>query len=83
MLSTEDLNQIKTLMESVVEQKLRETLHKELQKELQKEIGPIKKSLRKIQKDLDTTIDYFDKGYLNHKKRIKTVESHLQIFNPL
>lgn len=46
---------------------------------VQEEISPLKKSLTKIEKKLDKTIDYFDNAHLSLKKRVIRVETHLGI----
>jgi hypothetical protein len=38
-----------------------------------------KKDLKRIEKKLDTTIRFFDTTSVNHEKRIKRVEKHLDL----
>ena len=44
-----------------------------------RELDPIRKDIKKIQKDLNTIISYFDNQYLNHEKRITRLEEHLEL----
>ena len=44
---------------------------------LKKELRPIKADLRKIRKDINTVIDFFDREYLNLQKRVARTEEHL------
>ncbi len=50
-----------------------------VQEEISLETTPVKKSLAKIEKKLDKTIDYFDDRFLNHEKRLKNLEDQPQI----
>lgn len=72
MLTQNDLTQIKTIVEDVVDNKFK------------KELGPVKKDIKiihkqinKIQKDTKIIINYFDTNYVNHEKRIGKIERHL------
>lgn len=75
MLSTKDLSQIKDIVEIVVEQKLEQKLNQKLDEKLK----PIQKTLNKIQKDLKDTFVFADNNYLKHERRIRTIESTLNI----
>jgi len=39
----------------------------------------LKKGQEKIQKDLNGVIVYFDREYIEHKKRLRKIETHLGI----
>lgn len=83
MLTSQDLSQIKTIVEEVVEEKLEQKLEQKLNEKFTKELKPIHKTLNKIQKDLTTTINYFDNNFLGHEKRIRKIETRLQITESL
>ncbi len=48
-----------------------------IEKLFDKKLVPIRNDIRIIRRDLKRTIDFFDKAHLNHEKRIKRVEEHL------
>ncbi len=58
---------------------IRGVVQEETRKIVQEEIAPLKKSLTKIEKKLDKTIDYFDSKFLNHENRLKSIETHLDL----
>lgn len=43
------------------------------------DLKPMQKSLKKIEKKLDTTVRFFDASVVNHEKRIKRLEKHLDL----
>lgn len=61
MLTKNDLNQIG----NVIDGKLKKTL------------GPIKKDVAQTRKDVKVLIAYFDREYLDLRKRIEDIEEHL------
>jgi protein subunit release factor A len=58
MLTSQDLSQIRTL--------LKEEIGSEVRKVVQEELKPVNKKLNKIEKDLLTTISFFDSELLGH-----------------
>lgn len=58
---------------------IRGVVQEETKKVVQEEFAPLKKSLTKIEKKLDKTIDYFDDKYLDHETRIKKLETQPRI----
>jgi hypothetical protein len=67
MLTKNDLDKIGLLIDTKLEQKLEQKLK------------PIHTKLNKMQKMLDTTINYFDTVTTNHEKRLKRIETHLEL----
>ncbi len=74
MITQNDLVKIRTVVEEVFDKKFNENFDKK--------IKPINKQLKKIQRDLTTTINYFDHNIINHENRIRTIEHHLN-FPPI
>ena len=50
---------------------------------VKKDVSVLKKNTKKIKTTLDDFVDYFDKSYLDHEKRINYIENHLQLTHPL
>ncbi len=61
MLTNSDLTKIGDLVDS----------------KLDKRLSPAVKAIRKIQKDLKVIVNYFDREYLGHSKRLTTIENQL------
>lgn len=62
MLTKQDLNAIGSLIDTTLEKKLENKFEEKLSP-IRNDIGSIKKDVRKLRKDLTTTINFFDKGY--------------------
>jgi transcriptional regulatory protein LevR len=89
MLTQNDLNKLKIVIEETFDrkfdekfdkkfdEKFNENFNKAFNENFNAKIKPINKQLRKIQKDLTTTIKYFDYNSINHENRIRTIEKHL------
>lgn len=67
MLTSNDLSQIRDIVEDVVETKLEQKLK------------PVNKKLNKLQKDLDSTIDLFDNDIFKTKERVTRIETVLHL----
>ncbi len=65
-MKTDDIKQISELLD----QKLTP---------IQKDINVIKKDLSEIRNDVKVLIAYFDREYVNLRKRIELIEEHLNI----
>ena len=65
MLTKEDIQQIKELLEPI-------------QKEVNR-IGGIEKRLEKIEKNVDTIVSFFDRENVNLRKRVQRIEEHLNL----
>lgn len=63
MLTKTDLSQIRTVVKE----------------EIQGEIKPVKKSLKRIERGLDETIEVFDADITHLRKRVDRVEDHLHL----
>lgn len=73
MLTQNDLMQIKTVVEDVVENKLKKRLQP-----INKELKTMNKRINKIQKNLTITINYFDNNSRDHEKRIIIIEKNIE-----
>jgi ppGpp synthetase/RelA/SpoT-type nucleotidyltranferase len=93
MLTQNDLKQIKVVVEEVFDRKFDEKFDKKFDenfdkkfdekiKPINKEIKGINKRLDKIQKDLSTTINYFDHNFINHEHRLQKIENNLKLSSP-
>lgn len=69
MLTDTDLQKIGELIDSKLDTKLRETF--------QRELKPINKALKKLDKDLGTINDFYDREVLDLDKRVIEIERHL------
>ncbi len=63
MLNKQDLSAIESLMDNKFKQELK----------------PIKEDIQKIRADQKTIITFFDKEYLELRKRVELIENHLGI----
>jgi len=81
MITTQDLSQIKTIVENVVEQKFEEKLVPINSKldSMDIEFKGINKKLNKLQKGQDEIITYFDNKAIRLEKRVDRIEDHLNI----
>lgn len=73
MLTTQDLSQIRTLLKEEIKLEVGTVVKKIVREELK----PVNKKLNKIDKDLKTTINFFDNELLGHDKRISKIEAHI------
>jgi len=92
MLTKTDLNQIRKVVREEVEgesKSLKEELQGEIKLvriEIQKDIRALTNRIKnleivtnKIQKDIKSIINFFDKEFLRLRKRVEKVEEHLNI----
>ena len=81
MITTQDLSQIKTIVENVVEQKFEEKLVPINSKldSMDIEFKGINKKLNKLQKGQDEIITYFDNKAIRLEKRVDRIEDHLHL----
>lgn len=69
MLTKTDLNQIRLVV--------REEVTDEVKNQLKKTLEPIKKDVAQTRKDVKVLIAYFDREYVELRKRIDRIEDHL------
>jgi len=82
MLNKSDLKAIENVLDSKLDQKLEAKLSKletSLDQKFEQKLKPIKTNLRKIRKDLKTTINFFDKDYIHLGKRVKRIGQNLDL----
>ena len=75
MLTKKDLQDIGKLFEGLFEQKFEE----KFEQKFEEKFKPIRKDLKKIQKDQKAIISLFDKEYIDLEKRVTRVEDHLKL----
>jgi len=71
MLTKNDLQAIREIVDERLDAKLEEKLDKKLR--------PIKRNITKIKKNTETLIDHFDKRDIQLQKRVKRIEAHLNL----
>ncbi|KKQ51792.1 hypothetical protein A2865_03250 [Candidatus Woesebacteria bacterium RIFCSPHIGHO2_01_FULL_39_17] len=69
MLSKSDFQQIQDIVRTEV--------HQETRKIIKEELAPIKKDITQIRKDIKTIVNFFDREYLELRKRVERIEEHL------
>jgi len=79
MITSNDLIKIKTVIEETFDKKFDEKFDGKFDKAFGKNIKPINRQLKKIQKDITTTINYFDHSVINHENRIRIIEHQLNL----
>lgn len=67
MLTKSDLTQIQKIVNS------------ETKKIVAQELKPIKEDVIHIRKDIKTIVNYFDREYLQLRKRVERLENHLHL----
>ena len=80
MLTKEDLNAIGELIEVKLEEKLEQKLEQKLNEKLDIKLKPIHRKLNKLQKDLTSTIRFFDNEHTNLATRVRKIEDNLQMY---
>ena len=71
MLTDSDLKKIGNLIDEKLESKLEEKLETKLK--------PIKEDVESIRNDQKTLINFFDKEYLELRKRVEKIEKYLKL----
>lgn len=87
MLTKTDLNQIQKIVKTEVQGETRKIVREETSKIVQsetrkivkEELVPIKEDITHIRKDIKTIVNYFDREYLNLRKRVERIEDHLNL----
>ena len=82
MLTKNDLSQIKTIVEEVVDTKLEEKLESKLEEKLtpvKKDLHSIKTRLRRVEKTVDVMAKVFDRQDVRLHKRVERIETHLHL----
>ncbi|HLE49666.1 MAG TPA: hypothetical protein VI791_00790 [Patescibacteria group bacterium] len=77
MLDKNDLKQIDNLLVKRIGEELKPII--EDIGLLKKELRPIKEDISHIRKDMKTVINYFDREYLQLRKRVERIEAHLNL----
>ena len=67
MLTKSDLSQIQKIVNT------------ESKKVITQELKPIKEDITHIRKDIKTVLNYFDREYLQLRKRVERLENHLHL----
>ena len=81
MLTKNDLTRIGEVVDKKIENRLGVEL-KPIKEDiglLKKELRPIKEDISHIRKDMKTVINYFDREYLQLRKRVERIEAHLNL----
>ena len=56
-----------------------EVVDKKIENRFKVELKPIKEDIAHIRKDTKTVINYFDREYLQLRKRVERIEAHLNL----
>jgi len=56
-----------------------EVVDKKIENRFKVELKPIKEDIAHIRKDVKTVINYFDREYLQLRKRVERIEAHLNL----
>lgn len=67
MLTKTDLSQIQKIVNT------------ESKKAIIQELKPLKEDITHIRKDIKTIVNYFDREYLQLRKRVERLENHLHL----
>lgn len=77
MLTKSDLSQIRNVFQEEIA-----PLKKDVGS-LRAGVDSLEKDVKKINKKLDKTIDFFDNEHLGLKKRVVRIETHLSLSHPI
>jgi len=78
----EEIGQSEKRMAGVIENEIDQSEKRiagNFSKTLRHELDPMKKDIMKIRKDLKTTINFFDREYLDLRERVEVIERRLNI----
>lgn len=78
MLTKSDLQAIQTIVKTETES-VKVDLRAEFKETIIKELKPVKKDIKKIKRDVDTMIDFFDKEDVRLRERVEKLEVHTGI----
>ncbi len=79
MLTKNDLQQIQSIVKTEVQQETKRIVQKETRKIVREELVPIKKYIAQIRNDMKTIANFFDREYLELRKRVERIEEHLYL----
>jgi hypothetical protein len=79
MLTTDDLQNIKIAVREIVREEIQTQVPPLVCVIVEKELKPIKRDLRKLRKDLNVTITFFDNSLFDLKQRTVRIEEHLHL----
>jgi predicted nucleic acid-binding Zn-ribbon protein len=85
MLTKSDLDQIKSVVQSETSKIVKEVVKEELKpikkdiSTLKSDVGTLKQDVSEIRKDMKKIINFFDREYLELRKRVERIEEHLDL----
>ena len=82
MLTKNDLQQLDTLITKRIHSETRKIVQEEIQKEthpIRNDLKTMKEDISQIRKDMKTIISFFDREYLELRKRVERIELHLSL----
>ena len=82
MLTKNDLQQLDTLITKRIHSETRKIVQEEIQKEthpIRNDQKTMKEDISQIRKDMKTIISFFDREYLELRKRVERIELHLSL----
>jgi len=78
MLTKQDLSQIQQVVHKEVQNETRKIVQEEL-RPLKKDVSTLKEDVAEIRKDVKTIVRFFDREYLELRKRVERIENHLDL----
>ena len=85
MLTDNDLKKIGQVVDEKIEKRLKPikddmaSLGQVVDEKIEKRLKPIKDDIAQIRKDMKTLVNFFDREYLELRKRVERIEAHLKI----
>ena len=83
MLTKNDLQQLKTILRDevrpIVKEEVYTVINETVRPMIKEELKPIKDDITQIRKDMKQIVSFFDREYLELRKRVEHIEQHLGI----
>lgn len=78
MLTEDDLTKFGNVVDEKVERRL-EKFGEVFDEKIKKQLKPVKDDIAQIRKDVKVMVNFFDREYLDLRKRVERIETHLKL----
>ena len=73
------LSETPKIVRDIVQSETPKIVRSEAHTILQQELKPIKEDIAKIRKDISVIVSFFDREYVELRRRVERIEHHLQL----
>lgn len=78
MLTDNDLRKLGLVVDEKMEKRLIK-FGQDFDEKMEKRLKPVKDDIAHIRKDIKTMVNFFDREYLDLRKRVERIETHLRL----